>query len=841
MIARNVRVIPRLMCLALVGLLMLIAAPLLMAESTPVAVMMPDELTVQVGEEVAFTGEDSYYSHGNITMYLWDMGDGTRLNGMTISHAFTAPGVYTVTLVVMADDGTHGTDTGTMTVDNRTSQGSWTASIDSASTERSTYGPGETVTAKYVVERGPDVLTAVWEGVLVLEVLDGATTTVHNDNEIVWIATGGDQQTIEFEFVLTGAGDYVLRASLYWRNETLVDEEELDITVDRDYWNKAPIAIIDPSSQVVEVGEEATFDGGSSYDPDNDATTYEWELGDGSTVQGTKVAHAYDAPGRYNVTLIVTDEHDATGKAYALVEVVARDKPPGDVAVWVSSLETGKASYEVGETMDASAVVTRGPDLLTFVWEGTLLLQLLDPEGLEVGSWDMTVYLPVGGRTQTFSLTVEPAQAGPHILVATLYWMDGAFVDERKLNVTVTGQDRNQPPVAVIDPANQTLLISDLALLDGSSSYDDDGSIESYVWDLGDGTTADGAKVAHVYRLPGLYRVTLTVTDDDGAVSTVNGAVKVNDVAPPPIDEEAWIVSVGTNGVVNESEPFLVTVKVMRGDDMLDYLWLGTIVLELIDNDAVLNMSEDIGLATGGEARSFQFELVLIQPGDFVLRATLYRRNGTQVDVEEASLTVVGVTGPDVPRERALPNVPVPAVAAAGLLVLLAALGATEVGKTSLLGLLVPLYTKLKKDQILDQFIRGKIYGYILANPGDHYNAIQKALDIPNGTFAYHLQVLEKEGFIKSTREGMNRCFFPAGVKIPSRGRTLRAGQRLVVETILEDPGISQKDIASAIGVSPSTVNYHLKDLLEMGVVETERWGMRLKYYINRDLIRTSV
>jgi predicted transcriptional regulator len=175
----------------------------------------------------------------------------------------------------------------------------------------------------------------------------------------------------------------------------------------------------------------------------------------------------------------------------------------------------------------------------------------------------------------------------------------------------------------------------------------------------------------------------------------------------------------------------------------------------------------------------------------------------------------------------------------AGVLVILAALGATEVGKASLLGLLVPLYTKLKKEEILDQFTRGKIYGYILANPGDHYNSIQKTLDIPNGTFAYHLHVLEKEGYIKSTRDGMNRCFFPANMRTPTQERTLRASQRLIVERILEKPGISQREIATSMGVSSSTVSYHVRGLLDLGVVETERKGMRLKYYINRELFAT--
>ena len=51
---------------------------------------------------------------------------------------------------------------------------------------------------------------------------------------------------------------------------------------------------------------------------------------------------------------------------------------------------------------------------------------------------------------------------------------------------------------------------------DGSSSYDPDGTIVSYAWNFGDGATASGATVSHVYPYEGTFTVTLTVTDNQG-------------------------------------------------------------------------------------------------------------------------------------------------------------------------------------------------------------------------------------------------------------------------------------------------------------------------------------
>jgi chitodextrinase len=53
----------------------------------------------------------------------------------------------------------------------------------------------------------------------------------------------------------------------------------------------------------------------------------------------------------------------------------------------------------------------------------------------------------------------------------------------------------------------------------GNDSYDTDGFVTDYFWDFGDGTNATGMGVSHIYTEKRLYRVTLTVTDNEGAKS----------------------------------------------------------------------------------------------------------------------------------------------------------------------------------------------------------------------------------------------------------------------------------------------------------------------------------
>lgn len=62
-------------------------------------------------------------------------------------------------------------------------------------------------------------------------------------------------------------------------------------------------------------------------------------------------------------------------------------------------------------------------------------------------------------------------------------------------------------------------------------SMDPDGTIVSYAWDFGDGTTGSGATVQHTYSTPGDFVATLTVTDNMGATGQTNELITVVDAS----------------------------------------------------------------------------------------------------------------------------------------------------------------------------------------------------------------------------------------------------------------------------------------------------------------------
>jgi len=90
----------------------------------------------------------------------------------------------------------------------------------------------------------------------------------------------------------------------------------------------------------------------------------------------------------------------------------------------------------------------------------------------------------------------------------------------------------NRPPVASFTCSPERPTVGQAVTFDASSSYDPDGTIVSYEWDFGDGATASGVVVTHVYSAAGSYTVTLTVTDDAGAANSTSVLITV--LPPPP-------------------------------------------------------------------------------------------------------------------------------------------------------------------------------------------------------------------------------------------------------------------------------------------------------------------
>jgi DNA-binding beta-propeller fold protein YncE len=92
----------------------------------------------------------------------------------------------------------------------------------------------------------------------------------------------------------------------------------------------------------------------------------------------------------------------------------------------------------------------------------------------------------------------------------------------------------NQGPTAALADAGG--VVNQGIAFDASRSFDTDGRIVRYEWNFGDGNAAPdgGPNPVHAYEQPGRYRVTVTVTDNEGCSGTFlfNGQTAVCNGAP---------------------------------------------------------------------------------------------------------------------------------------------------------------------------------------------------------------------------------------------------------------------------------------------------------------------
>ena len=82
------------------------------------------------------------------------------------------------------------------------------------------------------------------------------------------------------------------------------------------------------------------------------------------------------------------------------------------------------------------------------------------------------------------------------------------------------------PPAAGFSSSPEPATIWD-AVLFLDESTDRDGTVSSWLWRFGDGGSSSDRSPAHAYRSPGIYFVSLEVTDNDGLLGSVRKELRI--------------------------------------------------------------------------------------------------------------------------------------------------------------------------------------------------------------------------------------------------------------------------------------------------------------------------
>ena len=272
-------------------------------------------------------------------------------------------------------------------------------------------------------------------------------------------------------------------------------------------------------------GVPVSFDGSASWDADGDLLGYHWSFGDGEWQdwqESPASQHTFSDPGTYAVKLWVLDDCGLISTRDAF-EVVISDPDP---CLNNQPPEAVAGDDQVGEPGDS------------FAFDGSASN---DPDG-QIASyhWDF------GDGSTATGAQVNHSYDAAGVYAVTLTVSDACGdSDSDELLVEVANPCANNVAPFAEAGDDQAGEPGDLFSFDGSASYDSDGALASYHWDLGDGNTAEGAVVSHAYDAAGDYTVTLTVTDNCGGQDSDALAVTVED--PPCANNAPPVADAGPN------------------------------------------------------------------------------------------------------------------------------------------------------------------------------------------------------------------------------------------------------------------------------------------------------
>jgi len=182
------------------------------------------------------------------------------------------------------------------------------------------------------------------------------------------------------------------------------------------------------------------------------------------------------------------------------------------------------------ENKSPNAVFTATPDTgvipLTINFDASTSS---DPDGSITNfSWDFGDNSSDTGKIKSHTYTI----AGQYTVTLTVTDNSGATSIATKL-INATAGVNNTPKASFsTDRVSGEAPVS--INFDASNSSDIDGNVVSFIWDFGDGQSADGKQVQHSYSTPGTYIAKLTVLDNAGANAEISKNIVVRAVGDPP-------------------------------------------------------------------------------------------------------------------------------------------------------------------------------------------------------------------------------------------------------------------------------------------------------------------
>jgi PKD repeat protein len=243
-------------------------------------------------QDALFDGSQSTSTTGTVVQWLWNFGDGDTASGMTVTHAYSSPGNFSVTLTAID-----------------------TVGASNSTSVQVPVGQGANPTASFVMSPASPVLNQ--------QVNFNASASTATAGRVIrsysWDFGDGTphKSGVTTSHAFTTPGTYTI-VLVVKDDANHIGTTTQTVTVS----NGNPTAQITVSPPSGIVNQAISFIGSQSAPaPGRTIVNYAWNFGDGNTGSGATTSHPYGATGSYTVTLVVTDDQGKQGIATATVTI----------------------------------------------------------------------------------------------------------------------------------------------------------------------------------------------------------------------------------------------------------------------------------------------------------------------------------------------------------------------------------------------------------------------------------------------------------------------------------------------------------------------------------------
>ncbi len=326
------------------------------------------------------------------------------------------------------------------------------------------------------------------------------------------------------------------------------------------------------------------------------------------------------------------------------------------------------------------------------------------------------------------------------------------------------------------------------------------------------------------------------------------------------------IISEETNEEEVSEETDIVVSRVISGTWSLTSNELGTCWLLNSPDEGILTLAGAQGLVNWAPERGATGQYLVYESeaapecSDFAAVSftveEVYSQEIITETVEEDS-EVVEVTPIESDNEEISPAIVTigVVVASSGILSLLVAIIATNeswrIPATSA-GLWFLGLVGRTSETSDGRYQRGRLMGYLTANPGCHFRALMAALEMSNGQITHHLKILEDEDRIWRRADGRLVRFYPftsnlhpgildEDLPMPPLSPDPNSLQGKILRLLDDDGQLNlfptQAELAHRLERSQQLVSHHLRTLQKYGLVEKKRSGVRNRYCLTREAV----